>query len=175
MWFHDVSFGFLTKMPFVSFYMSRVRVQGIISANRLAWLTSSCLLLIEVIYFTVLLVRFEDTLIAPPTQRVARDISVVRLPRLYFCPANRYKQARLIWNSYECSFDWKSELARVLLLFFSSEDAGGIHIKYGWFVLGEWGVIFRDIVGCGLWTAVGRLTCSLERCRPIDKIYWSCT
>ena len=51
----------------------------------LAWLTSSCLLLIEVIYFTVLLVRFEDTLIAPPTQRVARDISVVRLPRLYFC------------------------------------------------------------------------------------------
>lgn len=56
----------------------------------------------EVIYFTVLLVRFEDTLLAPPTQRVARDMSVVRLPRLYFCPANRYKSAQLIWSSYEC-------------------------------------------------------------------------
>ena len=64
------------------------------------------------IYFTVLLVRFEDTLLAPPTQRVARDVSVARLPRLYFCPANRFKQARMIWSSYECylhlqeSMDW---------------------------------------------------------------------
>lgn len=66
-------------------------------------------ILFIVIYFTVLLVRFEDTLIAPPTQRVARDISVVRLPRLYFCPANRYKQARLIWNSYECALSYKTE------------------------------------------------------------------
>ncbi|CAJ1359370.1 unnamed protein product [Effrenium voratum] len=63
-----------------------------------------------VIYVTVLLVRFEDTLLAPPTQRVMRDVSVVRLPRLFFCPADRYKQARLIWNSYECSLSYKTEV-----------------------------------------------------------------
>ncbi|CAL1158270.1 unnamed protein product [Cladocopium goreaui] len=66
-------------------------------------------ILFFVIYFTVLLVRFEDTLLAPPTQRVARDVSVVRLPRLYFCPANRFKQARMIWSSYECSLSYKLE------------------------------------------------------------------
>ncbi|CAK9090238.1 unnamed protein product [Durusdinium trenchii] len=57
----------------------------------------------------VLLVRFEDTLVAPPTQRVTRDISVVRLPRLYFCPADRYRHDRLIWNSYDCSLNYKTE------------------------------------------------------------------
>eukprot|EP00435_Cladocopium_sp_Y103_P070313 s574_g35.t1 len=66
-------------------------------------------ILFFVIYFTVLLVRFEDTLMAPPTQRVARDVSVVRLPRLYFCPANRFKQAHMIWSSYECSLSYKLE------------------------------------------------------------------
>ncbi|CAE7870850.1 atpE [Symbiodinium necroappetens] len=65
-----------------------------------------------VIYVTVLLVRFEDTLLAPPTQRVMRDIAVVRLPRLFFCPADRYRQAGVIWNSYECSLSYKMEVAQ---------------------------------------------------------------
>lgn len=56
--------------------------------------------------------RFEDTLLAPPTQRVMRDIAVVRLPRLFFCPADRYRQAGVIWNSYECSLSYKMEVAQ---------------------------------------------------------------
>mmetsp|Transcript_37562 Transcript_37562/g.70029 ORF Transcript_37562/g.70029 Transcript_37562/m.70029 type:complete len:378 (+) Transcript_37562:73-1206(+) len=67
---------------------------------------------ILVIYVTVLLVRFEDMLTAPPTQRVMRDISVVRLPRLFFCPADRYRQAGVIWNSYECSLSYKMEVGQ---------------------------------------------------------------
>ena len=53
---------------------------------------------------------------------------------------------------------------------FSGVTKRGEYIASAVGMLGEWGVIFRDRVGCGLWT-VGRLTCSLERCGPIDKIY----
>eukprot|EP00931_Biecheleriopsis_adriatica_P044211 TRINITY_DN25269_c0_g1_i1.p1 TRINITY_DN25269_c0_g1~~TRINITY_DN25269_c0_g1_i1.p1 ORF type:complete len:386 (+),score=59.21 TRINITY_DN25269_c0_g1_i1:93-1250(+) len=63
-----------------------------------------------VIYVTMMLVHFEDALMAPPTERVARDMSVVRLPRIYLCPADRYRQAGVLWNSYDCKLTFKREV-----------------------------------------------------------------
>eukprot|EP00930_Biecheleria_cincta_P018052 TRINITY_DN14186_c0_g1_i1.p1 TRINITY_DN14186_c0_g1~~TRINITY_DN14186_c0_g1_i1.p1 ORF type:complete len:353 (-),score=53.16 TRINITY_DN14186_c0_g1_i1:136-1194(-) len=62
-----------------------------------------------VVYCTMVLVHFERIMFASPTERISRDQSVVRLPRLFLCPADRYRQSSLKWNSFECKLSFKTE------------------------------------------------------------------
>lgn len=64
---------------------------------------------VAVVYCTMVLIHFERMMIASPTERVSRDQAIVRLPRLFLCPADRYRQPSLKWNSFECQLSFKTE------------------------------------------------------------------
>lgn len=64
------------------------------------WLTYSTLQLRHV---------YETAVRQPPTQRVVRDATQVRLPRLYFCPADRGRLSGFHWHSFECRLSYKDE------------------------------------------------------------------
>jgi len=53
---------------------------------------------------------YETALRVPPTQRVVRDASQLRLPTLYFCPADRSRSKGVFeWNSYDCLLSYKTD------------------------------------------------------------------
>lgn len=61
-------------------------------------------------YSVVELQHFYDTAVkVPPTQRVAREVSELRLPTLYFCPADRGRAKGFQWHSFECKLSYREE------------------------------------------------------------------
>lgn len=61
-------------------------------------------------YIIIELQHFYDTAIkVPPTQRVTRAASELRLPRLYFCPADRGRSEGFQWHSFECTLSYQEE------------------------------------------------------------------
>lgn len=61
-------------------------------------------------YVLALLRHFYDSAIrVPQTQRVARDVAELQLPRLYFCPADRGHMEGFRWASFECQLSFKDE------------------------------------------------------------------
>lgn len=61
-------------------------------------------------YVCLMVQHFYNTAIrVPQTQRVARETTELRLPRLYFCPADRGRMAGFRWVSFECKLSYKDE------------------------------------------------------------------
>lgn len=52
---------------------------------------------------------YDTAIRVPPTQRVARDIAELRLPRIYFCPADRGRMNGIRWQAFECKLSYKEE------------------------------------------------------------------
>jgi len=65
---------------------------------------------IWVFYSVVELQHFYDTAVkVPPTQRVSREVPELRLPTLYFCPADRGRASGFQWHSYDCKLSYREE------------------------------------------------------------------
>jgi len=61
-------------------------------------------------YACLQLRHFYDTaVLVPPTQRRVRDVQELRLPRLYFCPADRGRVVDFRWRSFECLLTYKDD------------------------------------------------------------------
>jgi hypothetical protein len=63
-----------------------------------------------VCYVGLTMQHFYDTaVLTPQTQRVTRNVKELRLPRLYFCPADRGHMDGFEWASFECTLSYKDE------------------------------------------------------------------
>jgi len=61
-------------------------------------------------YVGLSLQHFYDTTVrTPQTTRVPRMMREVRLPRLYFCPADRGHMSGFQWASFQCTLSYKDE------------------------------------------------------------------
>jgi len=61
-------------------------------------------------YVGLVLEHWYDTSVrVPQTQRIAREVKELRLPRLYFCPADRGRMEGFQWASYECKLAYKDQ------------------------------------------------------------------
>lgn len=62
------------------------------------------------LYALLELRHFYDTAVrVSPTQRVVRQVKELRLPRLYFCPADRGRAQGFKWHSFECLLTYKAD------------------------------------------------------------------
>jgi len=52
---------------------------------------------------------YKTALEVPPTQRVVRNVGELRLPRLYFCPADRRRIEHLKWLAFECILTYRDD------------------------------------------------------------------
>jgi len=52
---------------------------------------------------------YKTALEVPPTQRVVRNVEELRLPRLYFCPADRRRMGHLKWLAFECVLTYRDD------------------------------------------------------------------
>lgn len=69
-----------------------------------------CSLLVWACYSALMLRHFYKTALeVPPTQRVVRNVEELRLPRLYFCPADRRRMGHLKWLAFECILTYRDD------------------------------------------------------------------
>mmetsp|Transcript_26206 Transcript_26206/g.66913 ORF Transcript_26206/g.66913 Transcript_26206/m.66913 type:complete len:377 (+) Transcript_26206:169-1299(+) len=62
------------------------------------------------LYAFMMLQHFYDTAVrVPRTQRVMVENRELRLPRLYFCPADRGHVTGFQWHSFECTLSYRDE------------------------------------------------------------------
>jgi len=52
---------------------------------------------------------YDSSVRVPQTQRIAREVKELRLPKLYFCPADRGRMKGFQWASYETKLAYKDQ------------------------------------------------------------------
>lgn len=64
-------------------------------------------------FYTILSVQelIGGELMVPQVRRTARDVSHMRLPNLYLCPADRARTDPVRWRSFDCRVTYKGEKA----------------------------------------------------------------
>lgn len=94
----------------------------------------------------------------PPTQRIVRNIEEVRLPHLYFCPADRGRLKGFQWHSYECLLTYKDDRKNCPAWLqsyrgrtpevFRGNGSGGACLEFGTHMIGirrEWSAAWNEI------------------------------
>jgi len=65
---------------------------------------------IWIFYSLSVLQHFYDSAVkVPQTMSTPREVSELRLPRIYFCPADRGRSEGFKWYSFECTLSFKEE------------------------------------------------------------------